>query len=174
MDIRVRDGEEESMPGFLAYATGRVVGPFCETQTTGRRAGSKVWLWTGWISAANAQSSGNVPDICLFIYKMRITSCVSTYLNGCCGEQDKTCKRTLKRTYYQLTVIIIKIKALTLSFSCCQMQKAHFNFIFETVLLSLFLVIHSFFIFWEKAELMLLRNSVNSIYVFSETWKERI
>ena len=44
LDIRVRDGEEESMHRFLAYATGRVVGPFCETQTTGRRAGSKVWL----------------------------------------------------------------------------------------------------------------------------------
>lgn len=59
-------------------------------------------------------------------------------------KQDKTSKMALKGTYYQSTVIIIKIKALTLSFSCCQMQKAHFNFIFETVLLSLPLVTDSF------------------------------
>lgn len=58
-------------------------------------------------------------------------------------KQDKTSKMALKGKYYQSTVVIIKIKALALSLSCCQMQKAHFNFIFETVLLSLPLVTDS-------------------------------
>lgn len=63
------------------------------------------------------------------------------------NKQDKTGKKALKRTHDKSTVVVIKIKALTLSLSCCQIQKAHSNFIFETVLLSLFLVTHFFFIF---------------------------
>lgn len=60
------------------------------------------------------------------------------------NKQDQTHKRALKRTHYWSIVIIIKIKALTLSFSCCQIQKAHSNFTFET---AAFVVSHTFILF---------------------------
>lgn len=61
-------------------------------------------------------------------------------------KHDKTSKGVWGKKYHQSTGIIIKMKVLMLSFSCCQIQKAHSNFILETMLLSLLLVTHSYFL----------------------------
>lgn len=128
--------EEESMLRVLAGIIGRVLKLFWEPQTTEKEQEKRFCFEPS--ESTNAQPSDNVLDICLFTYEMRMTSCASTYLRGLLCRTNKI-KHTsaLKRTHNPSTTIIIKMQALTLSFSCCQMQKTHSNFIFETVLQSL-------------------------------------
>lgn len=66
------------MPRFLAGIIVRIVGLFSETQTTEKEQDKRFCFEPG--ESTNAQPSGNVLDVYLFTYKMRTTSCASTYL----------------------------------------------------------------------------------------------
>lgn len=84
-DTRFTEREKESMPRFLADITGKDGSLLCETQTTEKEQDQRFCVEHD--ESTNARPGGNVLDLCLFIYKMRIASCASTYLSGYCGEQ---------------------------------------------------------------------------------------